>query len=98
MFAFRMTDQEDQAIVRSAAPESSYGHLNFLPALRNAEAIAIGEGVSLPMRINLARLPAERRPRSLTESFIEAWQNECDDACIEQTVERWRWGLREPHR
>jgi DNA helicase HerA-like ATPase len=98
MFAFRMTDQEDQSIVRSAAPESSYGLLNFLPALRNAETIAIGEGVSLPMRINLLRLPAERRPRSITGSFIEAWQSECDGACIEETVERWRWGFRDTSR
>jgi DNA helicase HerA-like ATPase len=95
MFAFRMTDQEDQAIVKSAAPESSYGLLNFLPALRNAETIAIGEGVSLPMRIELAMLPAGCRPNSASGSFIEAWQDERDGACIEDTVERWRWGFRQ---
>jgi uncharacterized protein len=98
MFAFRMTDQEDQTIVRSAAPESCYGLLNFLPALRNAETIAVGEGVSLPMRIRLARLAADRLPRSTADSFVEAWQHECDGAKIEETVERWRWGFREPAR
>lgn len=94
MFAFRMNDQEDQALVRSAAPESSYGLLNFLPALRSAETIAIGEAVSMPVRIRLASLPTERRPKSASGSFIEAWQTEREDACIEETIERWRWGLR----
>jgi uncharacterized protein len=94
MFAFRMTDQEDQAIVRSAAPESSHGLLNFLPALRTAETIAVGEGVSLPMRIRLAPLPADRRPRSASASFTEAWKNETDGKRIEETVDRWRWGFR----
>jgi len=96
MFAFRITDQEDQLIVRSAAPESSYGLLNFLPALRTAETIAVGEGVTLPMRIRLAPLTAERRPKSATASFTEAWQSEADGRRIEETVERWRWGFRRP--
>jgi len=96
MFAFRLTDQEDQVIVRSAAPESCYGLLNFLPALRTAETIAVGEGVSLPIRIRLTPLTAERRPKSATASFTEAWQSETDGRRIEETVERWRWGFRQP--
>ncbi len=93
MFAFRMTDHEDQIIVRSAAPESCSGLLNFLPALRTAETIAVGEGVSLPIRIRLTPLTAERRPKSATASFTEAWQTETDGSRIEETVERWRWGF-----
>lgn len=92
LFALRMTSQEDQEIVRSAVPESCYGLLNFLPALRNGEAIAVGEGVSLPMRICLTSLPAERRPRSATASFTEAWVTEPDGGQVEKTVERWRRG------
>jgi len=95
IFALRMTGQEDQDIVRSAVPESCYGLLNFLPALRNGETIAVGEGVSLPMRISLAPLSAERRPKSATASFTEAWMNETDGRHIEETVERWRRGVRQ---
>jgi DNA helicase HerA-like ATPase len=94
MFAFRMTDQEDQAIVRSAAPESCYGLLNFLPALRTAETIAIGEGVSLPMRIRLAPLPPERRPKSASALFSEAWTREIDGRRVEEAVANWRRGAR----
>jgi uncharacterized protein len=94
MFAFRMTDQEDQAIVRSAAPESCYGLMNFLPALRTAEAIAVGEGVALPMRIRLTPLPPDRRPKSIAASFSQAWSREVEDSQIEQTVAHWRRGVR----
>ena len=39
IFAFRMTGNEDQEIVRGAVPEASHGLMNFLPALRNGEAM-----------------------------------------------------------
>jgi hypothetical protein len=94
IFAFRMTDHEDQVIVHNAAPESCYGLLSFLPALRAAETIAIGEGVSLPMRIRLAPLAAERRPKSATALFSEAWKNDVDGTEIEEAVENWRRGTR----
>ena len=94
MFAFRMTSHEDQDIVRSAVPEASHGLMNFLPALRNGEAIAVGEGVAMPMRICFSPLPEGRRPKSATTSFTMAWSKDSDGAHIEQTVERWRRGIR----
>jgi uncharacterized protein len=94
MLAFRMTSHEDQDIVRSAVPEASHGLMSFLPALRNGEAIAVGEGVAMPMRICFTPLPEDRRPRSATTSFTRAWSKDTDGALIEQTVERWRRGIR----
>ena len=94
MFAFRMTSHEDQDIVRSAVPEASHGLMNFLPALRNGEAIAVGEGVTMPMRICFSPLSEKRRPKSATTSFTNAWLRDSDGSQIEQTVERWRRGMR----
>jgi|HubBroStandDraft_6_1064221.scaffolds.fasta_scaffold122347_2 DNA helicase HerA-like ATPase len=97
MFALRMTNHDDQDIVRSAIPEASHGLMSFLPALRNGEAIAVGEGVSMPMRICFAPLPIERRPTSASASFSKAWAKGKDTggrSKIEQTVERWRRGIR----
>jgi uncharacterized protein len=94
MFAFRMTSHEDQDIVRSAVPEASHGLMNFLPALRNGEAIAVGEGVAMPTRICFTPLPDNRRPKSATASFTSAWSKDSDGSQIEQTVERWRRGMR----
>ena len=94
LFAFRMTSQEDQDIVRGAVPEASHGLMNFLPALRNGEAIAVGEGVSMPMRICFTPPPEGRRPKSATASFTSAWSKESDGSLVEHTVERWRRGIR----
>jgi DNA helicase HerA-like ATPase len=96
MFALRMTNQVDQDIVRGAVPEASHGLMNFLPALRNGEAIVVGEGVSMPMRICFATLPENRRPKSATASFTTAWAQECDASHLQRTVDRWRRGLRYP--
>jgi DNA helicase HerA-like ATPase len=94
IFAFRMTGQEDQDIVRGALPEASHGLMDFLPALRNGEAIAVGEGVSMPMRICFTPPPEGRRPKSATASFANAWAKAVDGSVVENTVERWRRGLR----
>jgi DNA helicase HerA-like ATPase len=95
LFALRMTNQEDQDIVRGALPEASHGLMKFLPALRNGEAIVVGEGVSMPMRICFTPLPDNCRPRSATASFTTAWSKDVDDRSeVEQTVERWRRGVR----
>jgi hypothetical protein len=59
--------------------------------LRTGEAIAVGEGVSVPVRIRLDTLPDNHRPLSGTASFSSAWQS--DDkgqAFAAKIVERWR--------
>jgi DNA helicase HerA-like ATPase len=95
MFALRMTNHDDQDILRDALSEASHGLMNFLPALRNGEAIAVGEGVSMPMRICFAPLAEEFRPKSSTASFTASWSQDVDDrAAVMQTVERWRRGMR----
>jgi hypothetical protein len=74
------TNQDDHDIIRGALPEASHGLMQFLPALRNGEAIVVGEGVSMPMpmRIRLSPLPDNRRPRSATASFTTAWSRDDD--------------------
>ncbi|HML11092.1 MAG TPA: DUF87 domain-containing protein [Stellaceae bacterium] len=95
LFALRMTSQEDQDIIRGALPEASHGLMKFLPALRNGEAIAVGEGVSMPMRICFEPLADHHRPRSSTASFTSAWSKDVDDRSeVENTIDRWRRGVR----
>ena len=95
MFALRMTNHDDQDILRDSLSEASHGLMDFLPALRNGEAIAVGEGVSMPMRIYFDLLPDDSRPKSATASFASAWSKDVDDqTAVRQTVERWRRGMR----
>jgi hypothetical protein len=46
-----------------------------LPFLGNAEAIAIGEGVPVPMRLRFAELPESEQPQSGSAKFSESWNN-----------------------
>jgi DNA helicase HerA-like ATPase len=95
MFALRMTNHDDQDILRDSLSEASHGLMSFLPALRNGEAIAVGEGVSMPVRICFTPLPEEARPKSATASFTAAWSQDVDDReAVRQAVERWRRGMR----
>ena len=91
IFAMRMSNQKDQEFVAGALSESAVGLLDSLPTLRTGEAIAVGEGVSVPVRIRLDTLPDNHRPLSGTASFSSAWQS--DDkgqAFAAKIVERWR--------
>ena len=80
--------------MRGAVPEASHGLMNFLPALRNGEAIAAGEGVSMPMRVCFDLLADDRRPKSATASFTGSWSQESESSQVDQAVERWRRGVR----
>lgn len=89
IFALRLSNQKDQDFVRAAMSESAIGLMDFLPSLRNAEAIAVGEGVSVPVRLCLDELPEEFRPMSGTASFSTAWDKD-GQSDVEAIVARWR--------
>jgi len=91
LFALRITNNDDQNHLGGAIADSSTGLLEFLPSLGNSEAIAVGQGMSMPVRIKFNRLPSEIRPHSATAIFSESWQEESDnDDFVDQVVKRWR--------
>jgi uncharacterized protein len=91
VFALRMSNDRDQAIVQSAISDTGSGLLEFLSALGQREAIAFGDGVSLPVRIRFDEMPKEFLPRSSGAAFTKQWQHsENDENFLEQLVERWR--------
>ena len=91
IFALRLSSQKDQDFVRGAMAESALGLLDFLPSLRNAEAIAVGEGVAVPVRILFDELPAENQPNSRTVAFSSAWSgDQSSSEFVTEVVERWR--------
>ena len=91
LFVLRMSNGPDQDFVRDALPESGLGLLNVLPALRMQEAIVVGEGVTVPMRIRFDDLAPEHQPRSGAVPFSKAWKTDIDeDGFINETVNRWR--------
>ncbi len=91
VFALRMSNDKDQNIVQSAVADTGSGLLEFLPSLGQREAIAFGDGMTLPVRIKFDELPKNALPRSSTARFTEKWQKSVgDEGFLEQVVERWR--------
>ena len=91
VFALRMSNERDQAIVASAVADTGSGLLQFLPSLGEREAIAFGDGMSLPVRIKFDELPRHALPRSSSARFSERWQKSLgDEGFLDHIVERWR--------
>ncbi|WP_404934797.1 ATP-binding protein [Nitratireductor sp. L15S-10] len=62
VFAMRLANDQDQAIIRSAIADSSASMLSFLSAMGRREAIAFGEGVATTMRMKFESLPPHALP------------------------------------
>jgi hypothetical protein len=91
VFALRMSNDRDQQIVQSAVSDTGSGLLEFLPSLGQREAIAFGDGVTLPVRIKFDEMTKNTLPRSSTARFSEKWQASTgDESFLEHIVERWR--------
>ncbi|MGO9769408.1 MAG: ATP-binding protein [Roseiarcus sp.] len=67
MFAMRLANEHDKAIIRSAVGNSSASTIAFLSSIADREAIAFGEAIATPMRMKFSdsRLEAsEPAPRA----------------------------------
>jgi DNA helicase HerA-like ATPase len=91
VFALRMSSEKDQNFVRKTLPESAAGLLNALPALRQQEAIVVGEGVAHPMHIRFNDLDPQFRPQGDATNFPRAWEHDTKGLdFLHRIVERWR--------
>jgi len=80
VIAFRTSNERDQEVIRAAMSDAG-PTLSVLPFLSNSEAVAIGEGVPVPMRLRFTELPENERPQSSSAKFSERWNN-ADSATV----------------
>jgi DNA helicase HerA-like ATPase len=91
ILSMRLNNERDQAFVKAAMPEGARGFLDSIPALRNRECIAVGEGVATPVRLLFDPLEENKRPASEDPLFSELWRETGgEDAILERTIKRWR--------
>ena len=91
LFAMRMSNERDQALVRSAVSDAAANLLGFLPSLGTREVFAFGEGVSVPTRLRFKELAASRLPRSEAVATGDAdFGQTVDQDFIDAVVDRWR--------
>jgi hypothetical protein len=97
LFAMRLTNDRDQALLRSAVSDTAANLLAFLPSLGTREVFAFGEGVALPTRLKFKQLPAHLLPKSEALSRTSAdIEKDANSDFMGAIVERWR-GLKSGH-
>jgi DNA helicase HerA-like ATPase len=91
LFALRMTNDRDQAILRSAVSDAAANLLAFLPSLGTGEVLAFGEGVALPTRLKFKQLEPHRVPKSevARDSRID-FNTGLSQDFVTSVLDRWR--------
>jgi hypothetical protein len=85
----RLTNDQDQNVVRRLMPDSLAGVLDGLPLLDTGEALLLGDAILLPARIRLRRPTIE--PLSQTRDFWQEWGEKApDSAAVKVAVETLR--------
>jgi len=65
--------------------------LDYLPLLGDREAIVLGQGAPMPMRIRFHELGNSDVPRSRHHGFSQAWKSpNIDRQRLEEIVSLWR--------
>lgn len=97
LIALRMSNEQDQNFVQRALPDSVRSLVNVLPTLRTQEALVVGEGSVVPVRLRFNDLAEENQPQSTDVPFAQCWATETvDGEYVESVVRRWRLQERPP--
>lgn len=85
----RLTNDQDQNVVRRLMPDSLAGVLDGLPLLDTGESLLLGDAILLPARIKLKFPTIE--PLSQTRNFWQEWGEKApDSAAVATAVETLR--------
>ena len=85
----RLTNDQDQNVVRRLMPDSLAGVVDGLPLLDTGEAFLLGDAILLPARIKL-KLPTIE-PLSQTRNFWQEWGEKAPDPkAVQLAVETLR--------
>ena len=91
LFAMRLANDRDQALLRSAVSDAAANLLSFVPSLGTREVLAFGEGVALPTRLRFKEVPVHQLPRSeatiATAPSVAAGH---DMHFVSAVLDRWR--------
>jgi DNA helicase HerA-like ATPase len=95
LFAMRLANDRDQALLRSAVADAAANLLDFVPSLGTGEVVGFGEGMPIPARLTFSRLPRELVPQSETAApTLADTARESDREFVKSVVERWRGAIR----
>ena len=86
--AMRLTNVDDQAVVKRLLPDSLGDYAEMLPILDIGEALIVGDASLLPSRIRIT--PPRLKPRSATIDFWDEWSKTSAAVDIASAIEALR--------
>ena len=86
--SMRLTNAEDQGVIKRLLPDSLGGLSDILPTLDTGEALVVGDASLLPSRIRIDE--PQNKPNSGTVNFWDEWQNPVKDNRLVIAVDNWR--------
>ena len=92
LIALRMSNEQDQNFVKRALPDSVQSLVNVLPILKSQEALVVGEGSVVPVRLKFNNIAEDNRPQSMNVPFSELWSKEISNPedYIVSVIQKWR--------
>jgi len=92
IFTMRLSHQRDQELVRAALSDAAIGLLEALPTLGNAEAIAVGQGIAVPMRMVFTETDARAAPQERLGDLLVGLEerHRHGEDFVQEVVDRWR--------
>lgn len=86
--AMRLTNVDDQSVVKRLLPDSLGDYAEMLPILDIGEALVVGDASLLPSRIRIT--PPNMKPRSATIDFWDEWSKSNTAVDITNAIEALR--------
>jgi len=86
--AMRLTNGDDQSVIRRLLPDSLGGFGDLLPVLDVGEALVVGDASLLPTRVRVGE--PRYKPNSATIEFWDRWAGETPNSDIAGAVLSWR--------
>ncbi|WP_295807577.1 DUF87 domain-containing protein [uncultured Nitratireductor sp.] len=94
LFAMRMANERDQALLKSAVSDATANLVEFVPSLGTGEVVGFGEGMPLPVQFVFNRLSQELLPRSETAASLpKDLSLTARREFVNAVVERWRGSI-----
>jgi DNA helicase HerA-like ATPase len=86
--SMRLTNAEDQGVIKRLLPDSLGGFSDILPTLDTGEALVVGDASLLPSRIRIDE--PKNKPNSGTVNFWDEWQKPVKGKRLSIAVDNWR--------
>ena len=88
VIAMRLTNGDDQNVIRRLLPDSLGGFGDLLPILDTGEALIVGDAILLPTRVRVEE--PNKKPNSGTVNFWDEWSSASQKTNTRRAIESWR--------